>query len=995
MSLHYRPGFERPNSYTSDFLSLVPSTTSLSHAVDWLLSDVNPALYRLSNLRRLGALDYRNGAGVDGHARDAFFFDGTIRFIRQNTTVSGIVSVDAVTGAEDAETSVSFTGGDTIREPVCLGFDGTSYWTQGRTDRIVRQISASGAVTERGSISYVIESLVYHSGAMVSIPGSGAEIERITVIGNGQITGVEWASGGSGYVPGTSLAFRQGTSLGTYSLTPSDIGAGGVLNNLAGTTIDTVGYHDSLALPTLTGGSGEGAVVASITINSAGRITHVTWSDGGSGYAAGDTITLTQGDAIGTYVIQPSEVSSGVLQPINNRVISTVDFSSSGTPPVVSISGQNAMVWGITANGSGQITNVVWGNGGTGYEVGNVLTLSQGSATGTYTLTSSDVDSATGALQNLSGKTIGSGFASSVMYAIYTQSDGSYLGRLDTSSGVFSTGGRITTGTDENRLTASTSVGGEIYVATQSSRTIHTVNPLLGTPARTWTIGEDDRFPADTDIYSLLTVPKNYGEYADFPNNSNVRAVWLALQDGDYVFWEPGTSNTYHAVRDRVSGNVNDMTLSGSIMGVTGLSGSTNTALQFLKSNGDIETSAEITFSQTISSPLAQVGTDFWFMTNNGTPYRISFLGSVTAYTASGDSINTVGSLLYVNGTLYVVARESSSSNWKLGTVSTTNGEISLMDAVVAASSGTRYMSLCHDGANFWVMRGLSTDTEAIRLDTEGVPQETVLLEDRVVRAAEAVTDGFSPFWVDLDLSVFVGADVKNVQKGYYKDGGVWKQMYDRTTSYSFSSSSTWPFTSTDVVEAIVYGGGGGHGGGGGGGGRGAFFRGSVSGGSGGSGGSGSSSGRRGGDGSSVSADPGPGNFAGGGGGGGGGAGYNGSGSTLTINGATYTAAGGRGGGGGAGGAGDGSQGTGGGGGAGGGSGGATRPSTTIRLTGIAQGTPFTFRGGAGGAGGSGGRGGSGARGSGFVERSGSNGANGARGANGVVEFRRLKAWEI
>ena len=71
-------------------------------------------------------------------------------------------------------------------------------------------------------------------------------------------------------------------------------------------------------------------------------------------------------------------------------------------------SGSGAKIQSCVVNSSGQITGVVWESGSSGYATGNVLTFTQGTATATYTLTSSDHSS--GVLNNLSGKTIGNSF---------------------------------------------------------------------------------------------------------------------------------------------------------------------------------------------------------------------------------------------------------------------------------------------------------------------------------------------------------------------------------------------------------------------------------------------------------------------------------------------------------------------------------------------------------------------------------------------------------
>ena len=74
-------------------------------------------------------------------------------------------------------------------------------------------------------------------------------------------------------------------------------------------------------VPVVSGGSGSGAVIASITVDSNGDITSVTWTSGGTGYAANDILTFTQGSVSGTYTLQSSDLSSGVIDNLSGKTI--------------------------------------------------------------------------------------------------------------------------------------------------------------------------------------------------------------------------------------------------------------------------------------------------------------------------------------------------------------------------------------------------------------------------------------------------------------------------------------------------------------------------------------------------------------------------------------------------------------------------------------------------------------------------------------------------
>ena len=74
-------------------------------------------------------------------------------------------------------------------------------------------------------------------------------------------------------------------------------------------------------VPTISGGSGSGAIVDSTTVNSDGEITGVVWDSGGEDYEEDDVLTFTQGTATGTYILLEDDVDSGVLQDLSSKTI--------------------------------------------------------------------------------------------------------------------------------------------------------------------------------------------------------------------------------------------------------------------------------------------------------------------------------------------------------------------------------------------------------------------------------------------------------------------------------------------------------------------------------------------------------------------------------------------------------------------------------------------------------------------------------------------------
>ena len=77
-----------------------------------------------------------------------------------------------------------------------------------------------------------------------------------------------------------------------YTLLAADVN-GGALVDLAGKMIGQ-GFSTT-PIPVVSGGSGAGATIDAITVNSVGSVVSVAWDNNGANYAAGDTIlTLTQ-----------------------------------------------------------------------------------------------------------------------------------------------------------------------------------------------------------------------------------------------------------------------------------------------------------------------------------------------------------------------------------------------------------------------------------------------------------------------------------------------------------------------------------------------------------------------------------------------------------------------------------------------------------------------------------------------------------------------------
>ena len=85
-------------------------------------------------------------------------------------------------------------------------------------------------------------------------------------------------------------------------------------------------FNDTAALR-VSGGSGTGAMVESVTVNSSGQITAIEWESGSLDYETGDILTLFQDYQIATYTVLAADVTpTGRLRNLSGKTIaSTTD----------------------------------------------------------------------------------------------------------------------------------------------------------------------------------------------------------------------------------------------------------------------------------------------------------------------------------------------------------------------------------------------------------------------------------------------------------------------------------------------------------------------------------------------------------------------------------------------------------------------------------------------------------------------------------------------
>lgn len=144
----------------------------------------------------------------------------------------------------------------------------------------------------------------YVDGSYFNVPltgGTGSDAKANITVSGGAVTSVVLVTGGTGYTVGDTLSANDadlgdsgigaGFAIDVDSLVGSDAGVIDTLNSLVSGSGYVNGTYNSVPL---TGGSGSGAK-ANITV-ATGGVTLVTLVDGGSGYAAGDTLSANDSD---------------------------------------------------------------------------------------------------------------------------------------------------------------------------------------------------------------------------------------------------------------------------------------------------------------------------------------------------------------------------------------------------------------------------------------------------------------------------------------------------------------------------------------------------------------------------------------------------------------------------------------------------------------------------------------------------------------------------
>jgi hypothetical protein len=267
-------------------------------------------------------------------------------------------------------------------------------------------------VLTNGSSGTITTSLITPSGSTSigfssSAPPIGAPLSGTGVNTGSQITAV---TGGGGVVASTTLSSNAAIGATTITVTSTTgIGPGLVFDrgdgvavsvtDVTGSTVTLSGALTSAIIgttQTFTGLSGTTSGSGSSAVFSISRTPtySVTATTPGSGYAAADTVTILGTSLGGAAPANNATITIDSATPINS--VASLDAGSlvggtgysttTGVATTVSPSGGTGLTVNIVDNGSGAVASVTINSAGTGYAVGNVITITGGNSDATITV---------------------------------------------------------------------------------------------------------------------------------------------------------------------------------------------------------------------------------------------------------------------------------------------------------------------------------------------------------------------------------------------------------------------------------------------------------------------------------------------------------------------------------------------------------------------------------------------------------------------------------
>ena len=277
--------------------------------------------------------------------------------------------------------------------------------------------------------------------------GTGLTVDT-TVNADGVITAIALNQAGTDYVIGETITIPNSNLGGVDTL------------NLGTLTGGVGGFTATNGVATTNSGSGDDALTVNTTVDGNGAITNVVINAAGTGYTAGDTITITNPNAGGAATVDTLVGGTGYA---NGTAIATTTVGS-GSGLTVNLTTSNGVVTGaainaagsgyavddtitiVNANASGVKTLGSIATAGTGYSTGTAIATTNDGSGSDFTIDISSVD-ASGAVTAAAINNDGTGFTTSDTITI-TNANASgvqTLGTIATGGTGYSAGSAIAT----------------------------------------------------------------------------------------------------------------------------------------------------------------------------------------------------------------------------------------------------------------------------------------------------------------------------------------------------------------------------------------------------------------------------------------------------------------------------------------------------------------------------------------------------------------------
>lgn len=400
-----------------------------------------------------------------------------------------------------------------------------------------------GSISSNGVGGYTAGTNV---ATTASALGSGLTVDT-TVNADGAITAIALNQAGTDYVIGETITIPNSNLGGVATLNLGTL-SGGVGGFSAGTGVATTNS-----------GAGDDALTVNTTVDGNGAITNVVINAAGTGYVAGDTITITNPNAGGAATVDTLVGGTGYA---NGTAIATTTVGS-GSGLTLDLTTSNGVVTGVAINGAGSgyavddTITIVNANASGVKTLGSIATAGTGYATGTAIATTND-----GSGSNFTVD-ISSVDASGAITAVAINNDGSGYTASDTitivnanASGVKTLGTIATGGTGY-------AAGSAIATTSSGSGTSLTVDLTVDNGVVTGvTINDDGSGYAASEVITIVNANasgiKTVGNFG--ATDSSRTPGTYTIGTSDYITQASGANATFTVVIG-VGGTVDSITV--------------------------------------------------------------------------------------------------------------------------------------------------------------------------------------------------------------------------------------------------------------------------------------------------------------------------------------------------------------------------------------------------------------------------------------------------